>query len=366
MQTRLTERIMTWRFLLSVLLAGVALYVLVPSCMGFVPDEDDTLCHAIDAAEDGLVDWPDDEPDQWWGAVEKASAFAALVPKAKDLAFDHMENNPWYGDQAACEYMHGFLAGGDGWGEMGQPDPMSVDADTGIIDTPMGRTYNAYANLIYAGSQEGEAIRLDRHRALDDWSYYDSFLTWSVAFVYQNTFRVNARCRRDCAYQNCTIGQCKPDRGCCIARTGAGRAARQKHTDLYQTYFYDIDSVWRASSIVHEVRHARKGYSHTGAQACPRHSSCDRRWSNAGANTYETMWLAAFAQTPHDHHFVSPARRDRAQSRLRYMLAATFVDPPRWNQQSFVAINLMPEFYLLQGACSENPAEPHHCLILAN
>jgi hypothetical protein len=269
------------------------------------------------------------------------------------IGFDLVEANPWFGDEAACAYMDGFLAGGQGWAEMGYRNPMSFDEESGLVDTPIGRTYNGYANLIYAHARN---IELEHERSLRDWDYYASFLEWVAAYVHQNTFRVNASCRRDCS-----------DSGCAIARTVAGTSSRKDYITLYQTFFYDIDAVWRASTITHEIRHAREGSLHTGGNGCDRGSSCDRRWSDAGANTYEVLWLAAFANQSSRNEFITDARRSRAEARLDYMINNAFTDTPtRWTKEVFVGMSLKPRLVVEEMACSEDPIHPQHCLILAN
>lgn len=43
-----------------------------------------------------------------------------------------------------------------------------------------------------------------------------------------------------------------------------------------------------------------------------------------------------------------------------------FCEKPRWRLGDFMYINESPEFYVEQVACSEDPSNPHYCLMLAN
>ncbi len=329
--------------LFAVAAVGALAYVFMPSCSNLV-DADDTLCFAIADAKDGVVDWPDEEYlelDYGCGIADYHEC-------------DHCDLNPWFLSEEARGYIEGFgLAQGHGWGDLGRADVMTVNEITKEIDTPLGRTYNAYANIVYASPQ---GIELNRSRALDDYEYYDSFLKWASAYVWQNTYRVNGNCHRDCE----TVGSTH----CVIARTVRG-PFRNDYTDLYQTFFYDLDAVFRASTIVHEVRHARDAISHD-ACACGNVTACDSRWSKKGANTFELMWLAAYYFTPDDHLFITQARKDRAAALFHTRRLTMFCDTPRWQFSDFWLINQIPEWYVEEVACSEDPLNTHHCIHLAN
>jgi hypothetical protein len=327
--------------ILVAMTGGTLLYMFMPSCAVFI-DADDTLCHALAAAKDETVDWPIAE--RWY-----------IDPKGGCHVFDQVLANPWCFSQEAQDYLGGFgLAQGDHWGDFGSPDEMLFNEEGSEVDSPLGRTYNGYANMVYANR---EGVGLDRTRSLSDFDYYDTFLKWSSAFVWHRTYRVNGSCSRNCQ----TVGS----GSCSIARTVSG-PFRNDYIDLYQTFYYDIDSVWRASTIMHEVRHARDQVTHRGGAGCPRRSACDSRWSAAGANTYEMLWLAAYYWTPQDHHFITDARRSRAQVLFETLRQGGFDDPVQWDLNSLSLINEIPEFYVYQAACSEDPDNPHPCLLLAN
>jgi len=331
--------------LLVVAAVGALAYMFVPSC-SMLADADDTLCFAIADAKDGVVDWPDEE------YLEPGYNNDCGITEFHEC--DHCDLNPWFQTQEARSYIEGFgLAQGHGWGDLGRADVMTVNAVTKEIDTPLGRTYNAYANLVYANPQ---GIELERSRSLGDFEYYDSFLKWASAYVWQKTYRINGNCNRDCETVFSTT--------CVIARTVNG-PFRNDYINLYQTFFYDLDAVWRASTIVHEVRHARDGISHD-ACACSNGSACDARWSRAGANTYELMWLAAYFYAPEDHPFITPVRKERAADLFDTRKEMLFCEPPQWQIGDFRHINEIPEFYVHRVACSEDPSKPSNCIFLAN
>lgn len=327
--------------ILVLLLAAAASYLLMPSCANLV-DADDALCHALADAKSGIVDWPE---QVYWYMDEQGACHI----------FDHIMASPWRFDEDVRRYIEGFgLAQGHNWGELGRADALTYNPITFEVDTPLARTYNGYANLVYANP---EGIGLDRGRSLDDFEYYDTFLKWMSAYVSQKTFRVNGTCNRDC--ENVHSNHCT------IARTVDG-IARNDYINLYQSFFYEIDSVWRASTIVHEVRHARHGVWHDGGGACPRGSACDYGWSSAGANTYEQIWLAAYYFAPERHPFISDARRERAKALFHYGSVNSFAKSSWWTLDKLADVNENPEFYVRQAACSDDPRQPHHCLVLAN
>ncbi len=338
---RLTERLLTRKALLLAALVAVLVYALMPSCLLFVPDEDDTLCHALQNAEGGEVDWP--AYDREWIGNEGSHVF------------DHVWMSPWWFSEEAREHIEGFgLAQGHGWGELGRDQVLAYDEDRGEVVTPLGRTYNGYANIVYANAEGHE---LDRGKHLYDFSIYDTFLKWASAYVYQNTYRVDGSCARTC--ENVTSRRCE------IAKTVEG-TLRNDYIRLYQSFYYDIDAVIRGATIFHEVRHARGGMMHSASNGCPRRSSCELCWSRAGANTYEMLWLAAYIWTSSDHPYITDARRERAKDHFNMLRGFAFVEKVDWSLPHFYGINQMPEFYVAEAACSEDPDNPHRCLILAN
>ena len=150
---------------------------------------------------------------------------------------------------------------------------------------------------------------------------------------------------------------------CTTARTVSGKL-RNDYILLYHSFFYDIDSVWRAATVVHEVRHARDRRLHLGS-ACGRRFSCDRKWSDAGSNTYEMLWLAAYFHSGQETSYISDVRKARAEAVFETLRLTGFDQQVRWNKASFSQINDLPEWYLDEVACSEG-SPTHRCLMLAN
>ncbi len=342
MRDRLTQWLSIRQALLIAAASAVIAYLFMPSCTAFVPDADDMICHAIDAAEGGEVSWPHNTYAMW----ASGRYFQCEV-------FDHLSQSWWAESDEAREYIEGYgLAQGHGWAELGRDDAMSIDEATGYVDAPMARAYNAYANIAYAPVQ---GIDLDRNHSLDDFDYYDTFLAWASAYVRQRTFRVSGSCERACR----SVGSSS----CTTARTVSGRL-RKEYILLYHSFFYDIDSIWRASTVVHEVRHAQDGRLHLG-RACGRRFSCDRAWSEAGSNTYEMLWLAAYFHSGQDTDYISEVRKARAEAVFETLRLTAFDQQVRWNKASFAQINDLPEWYIEEVACSEG-SPTHRCLMLAN
>jgi hypothetical protein len=323
---------------------GALVYMFMPSCAAWVADEDDTLCHALAAAEDGNVDWPVHE--RWFGGKKKDQ---------RCHVFDNILMSPWWFSEEARSYLEGFgIAQGHNWGHMGRADIRSYDEETGEVDTPLGRTYNAYANIVYANL---EGIELDRGRPLSDFDYYDTYLKWVSAYVFQRTYRVNGNCSRECE----SIGS----EYCVIAKTVSG-SFRNDYIDLYQTFYYDIDAIWRACTIVHEVRHARQATGHSGGSGCGRKSSCDRKWSDNGSNAFEMQWLAAYYWGPEDNAFLTEARRDRAAALFWTLRRDAFNETPMWTLNDFKTINDNPELFVNRTLCSDSPDQLRYCMGLGN
>ena len=342
MPSRLNEHLSVRAALLLVAATGALAYMFMPSCTAFVPDADDAICHAIDAAGGGPVDWPANTYKMW-----------AAGQYHQCEVFDHVSQSWWTQSKEARDYLAGYgIRQGHNWAELGRDDLTSIDEATGYVDSPMARTYNGYANIAYANA---EGIDLDRGRSLDDFEYYDTFLKWASAYVHQRTFRVSGSCERACR----TVGSS----ACTTARTVSGRL-RNDYILLYHSFFYDIDSIWRASTVFHEVRHAQDGRLHTG-NGCGRRFSCDYKWSEAGSNTYEMLWLAAYFHSIEQNEYVSDVRQARAEAMFEMLRLTAFTEPVRWNKASFASINELPEWYLEEVACSEG-APTHRCLMLAN
>lgn len=288
-----------------------------------------TLCQAIDAAGGGPVNWPDHE-------------------NPSSGVFDHVLESPWWFSQAARDYIAGYFAGGQLWGDKG--DVRSFNPTNYRVDTPIGRTYNGYANIVYADIDVYDppvGPKLDRGRSPNDFNYYDTFLKWASAFVHRETFRVNGSCTDSSA----------------LATTRYGATRRRDYTTLWKDFYYDVDAVRRASTLVHEVRHAHGEGNARHSGSCPSNSSCDPRWTYKGANTYQMLWLAAYYHTPSDHPYIDQARRDRAEDLFNWVRQNRFGTRPEWILGNFIFINLIPDYYLEYAICSSDPYDVHPCLI---
>ena len=112
MWDRLRRGLSIRRALLIAAATGATVYLLMPSCTAFVPDADDTICHAIDAAEGGEVLWPQNTHTMW-----------ASGRYHQCEVFDHLSQSWWTGSEEAREYIEGYgLARGHGWAELGRDD----------------------------------------------------------------------------------------------------------------------------------------------------------------------------------------------------------------------------------------------------
>jgi len=73
------------------------------------------------------------------------------------------------------------------------------------------------------------------------------------------------------------------------------------YTQLWPKFFYQLNAVERAGTLLHEARHA-DGYSHSESdRSCPRGGSCDTRFGDSGANTYQVRWLSEFSSLATQH-----------------------------------------------------------------
>ena len=73
------------------------------------------------------------------------------------------------------------------------------------------------------------------------------------------------------------------------------------YTQLWPKFFYELNAVERAGTLVHEARHA-DGVGHLESDSrCPRGGSCDTRYTDGGANTWQVTWLAEFSSLATQH-----------------------------------------------------------------
>ena len=231
---------------------------------------DDTLCTAISEANGGPVDSPIDE--EYW-----------LVSNSY---FDGVENHPWYCSGSQINYITDFGPFSDSWADKGGTDNevcsvhQDYDRYWNTPDTPLGRMLNGFSHIVYANAAGSS---LDRTRSRNDFDYYNTMTRWMSAAVYQYSFWIDGLCARVCTAS-----------GFCTFATTFDRRVlnRRDRIEFYQTFYYDIDSLQRAATIVHEARHAFP-VTHDG-NSCSNGGSCDEQWTTAGANTFEMLWLSAY------------------------------------------------------------------------
>jgi len=107
------------------------------------------------------------------------------------------------------------------------------------------------------------------------------------------------------------------------------------YTDVYKRFFYEQTVVGRASSIIHEARHAQGWCSHKGS--CKRGNSCDPDFWNgcvgfgsskgAGANAYQVIWLNHLAVRGRPER-VNKAMKQAAVAYARSLLTDAFEKIP--------------------------------------
>jgi hypothetical protein len=94
------------------------------------------------------------------------------------------------------------------------------------------------------------------------------------------------------------------------------------YTNLYASFFYNNPAVVRSGILVHEARHAA-GQPHTAWDSdCKRGGSCDLRYGDDGANSYEYDFLKTYAQDCSQ----PLARRQQAADRANYLGDRAFAD----------------------------------------
>ncbi len=92
------------------------------------------------------------------------------------------------------------------------------------------------------------------------------------------------------------------------------------YTELYPSFFYDASVPERASTIVHESRHAGgKGHGDNGL--CSDGGSCDPSWGYDGANSWQAQWLWQYATNAVN---TTDAMRRRARDRANQIIDGRF------------------------------------------
>lgn len=131
------------------------------------------------------------------------------------------------------------------------------------INLPLARTFNALNLLDFFGTSMPPRS--------------SNWLPWFYAFASNEIDELDGRCGSGSA------------NGCDIAAT-VDAAFVDNWTQLYWPFFYGIMVPERASTIVHEARHA-DGVGHDGGSGCPTVGSCDSSWGYNGANMFEVLYL---------------------------------------------------------------------------
>ncbi len=103
-----------------------------------------------------------------------------------------------------------------------------------------------------------------------------------------------------------------------VARTYQSAFVNDR-TQLEFPFFYGQGVPERAGTIVHEARHA-DGRRHNSC-SCPRGGSCDQRWLDKGANSYENLYMWWFVDRGIN---TTTTMKRRAQHRVNNLLARAF------------------------------------------
>ncbi len=180
------------------------------------------------------------------------------------------------------------------------------------------------------------------------WDYYTDMLRWMLAYVWQNKDK--------------WVGECQ-EKGGTFATTFYPFNER---TEYYASHYYNRNSVRRASTLIHEVRHSdlRKLSAHVTGGECS-WGSCDQRWSGRGSRTWELLWLAALHHEGDDGNhpaFIDSVRTQEALDYFYLLRTRAFVEEVQWDIHNFSLINYLPDFYIHIYSCSESPHVNTPCI----
>lgn len=168
------------------------------------------------------------------------------------------------------------------------------------LDLPLGRTFAALYLLTYSAEDY----------ATNTSDYSGNALRWAYPYTANNIGRLQALCFKP----GSTPGE------------WAGWAYGSR-VELYIPYFYSLDVVSRAGSLLHESRH-NGGKSHNGGTGCPREASCDTNWAYEGANMYQVLYLWWFAV---DGTRTTSAIKNMSRNRARTVQNNAFNTNPGFN-----------------------------------
>lgn len=164
------------------------------------------------------------------------------------------------------------------------------------LELPLNRTFSALWALLFSSLNP----------ATSTGDFKGNFLRWAYNYAEQAIDELDGRCGG-------------PDGS--LAYTWAFPLT-DSYTELYLPFLYGYTVPERASTIVHEARHA-EWRMHDDC-SCPRGESCDPRWDDGSANSYQIYYLWWFVDSGVN---TTTAMKQRAQERANDILERGFCTP---------------------------------------
>lgn len=158
------------------------------------------------------------------------------------------------------------------------------------IRLPLARTFNAIFCLEYSSPDPSNE------------SFSMPILWWGGRYARSHIDELDARCGDGTAF----------------AATRTGGLFVDEWTRLYLGFFYNEDVPERASTLIHEARHADAGKGHD-------RNGRDPDWAYNGANRFQIAWLAWFINQGEN---TSLALKTRARQAANFRLATRFATDP--------------------------------------
>lgn len=220
------------------------------------------------------------------------------------------QGDDYHMDRWACSQAHinwwwdAFTFQTDYWDDgMGWEDPCNNNK-------PLARMFNALYALGYSSTNSPTCSTSNSNMTL-----------WAMCWSGNQIKRTRAQC-----------GSGSEDGTLASTKRGATVTDR---TEFYWPFFYGQDVVRRASTILHEARHA-DSCGHNGGDDCDRGTSCDKSWADGcqdlgnqqGANRWQITYLGWYVITAWR---TTDALRDSARSRANNVLDQGFKDEPCLN-----------------------------------
>jgi hypothetical protein len=164
------------------------------------------------------------------------------------------------------------------------------------LELPLNRTFSALWALLFSSPDP----------ATSTGDFNGNFLRWAYNYAESAIDELDARCE---------------GHNGALAHTQWGPII-DNYTQLYLSFFYGYSVPERAGTIVHEARHAEwRGHD---SCSCPRGASCDARWEDGGANSYQIYYLWWFVDSGVN---TTTAMKQRAQDRANDILGRGFCTP---------------------------------------